>query len=188
MKNIFLIITLLTLTISCKAQTYPLRTYGIETYPANSYLKDLNNELPEYEGTWKGTWNNKTIYIILKKIKRNFTHLDNNPYYMDILIGKFKVTDSNGSILFDNTNISDEQAKIEGGKFGKSDGKYSLTYTDSEICNINGLIKIYFTDSTKTKLSWKFSDMTDIITPDCPYYNSNPFPEPLPKSIILTKQ
>jgi hypothetical protein len=173
MKNIFLIIILLALTISCQAQIYPLRTYGIE-YPANSYIKDTNNELPAYEGTWKGTWNDKTIYIIFKKVKRNFTHLENNPYYMDILIGKFKVTNSSGSILFDNTNTSDD--------------KYSLTYSDSDICNMNGFIKINFTDSTKTKLNWQFSDMTGIITPACPYYNSNPFPEPLPKNIILTKQ
>ncbi|MDQ0593811.1 hypothetical protein QFZ37_002180 [Chryseobacterium ginsenosidimutans] len=186
MKNIFFIISLFTI-ISCKAQTYPLRTYGIE-YPTNSYIKDTNNELPSYEGIWKGVWNNKTIYVTLKKIKRNFTHLENKPYYMDILIGKFKVTDTNGLILFDNTNTSDDEAKIEGGKFRKSDDNYSLTYADSEMCNMNGFIKINFTDTTKTKLNWQFSDMTDIITPDCPYYNANPFPEPLPKNTILIKQ
>ena len=56
MKKIFLFIVLVSL-ISCKAQTYPLRTYGI-SIPMNAYLKDTNNELPAYEGTWKGMWNN----------------------------------------------------------------------------------------------------------------------------------
>ena len=108
---------------------------------------------------------------------------------MDVLIGKFKVTDSNGFILFDNTSISDNDAKIVGGKiFSPSSTKYSLHYLDTEICGMNGLIMINFTDATKTKLNWKFSDMTDVITSDCIFYNANPFPEPLPKSIILTKQ
>ncbi|MDQ0593814.1 hypothetical protein QFZ37_002183 [Chryseobacterium ginsenosidimutans] len=108
---------------------------------------------------------------------------------MDVLIGKFKVTNTNGQILFDNTSISDDDAKIIGGKiFSPNSTKYSLGYIDEEICGMNGLIMIYFTDSTKTKLNWKFSDMTDVITSDCPYYNANPFPEPLPKNIILTKQ
>ena len=60
MKNIIYLL-MLTIIFSCKAQTYPLRTYGIKI-PQNAYLKDTNNELPSYEGTWKGTWNNKVIF------------------------------------------------------------------------------------------------------------------------------
>lgn len=186
MKNTLIIITFI-LTSFFKAQTYPLRTYS--TVPSDSYIKDLDNELLSYEGTWATQWGGKTFSINLKKVKKYFTHLDNNPYFMDVLIGKFKVTDSNGSILFDNTPISDDDAKIVGGKFfSPSSTKYSLHYLDIEICGMNGLIMINFTDATKTKLNWKFSDMTDVITPDCTFYNANPFPEPLPKNIILTKQ
>ncbi|MDQ0593813.1 hypothetical protein QFZ37_002182 [Chryseobacterium ginsenosidimutans] len=66
MKNIFLLLIIIA-SIGCKAQTYPLRTFT--EIPENSYLKDTNNELPSYEGIWKGVWNNKTIYVTLKKIK-----------------------------------------------------------------------------------------------------------------------
>ena len=184
MKKIFLFIVLVSL-ISCKAQTYPLRTYGI-SIPMNAYLKDTNNELPAYEGTWKGMWNNKIIYITLKKL--NYHYREPLNYYIDILIGKFKVTDNSGNILFDNTNLPDTEAKIEGGRFRKKDGKYSLTYSDSEICCLNGFIQINFTDSTKTKLAWKFNEGDFIITKDCPYYSSPEFPQPLPKEIILIKQ
>ena len=186
MKQIILFI-LFTFTISCQAQTYPLRTYGIE-YPPNSYIKDTNNELVEYEGTWKGTWNNKTVYIYLKKIKKHFTHLANNPYYKDILIGKFKVIDSNGLILFDNTNLLDDNAKIEGSNFRKVDNKYSLIYLEPEMCGMTGRGYINFTDTTKTKLNWKLPYGWDIITESCPYYNATVAPEPLPYEIILTKQ
>ncbi|MDO3423888.1 hypothetical protein QWT87_03230 [Chryseobacterium sp. APV1] len=186
MKNTLALITF-TLIISCNAQIYPLRTYSI--VPSNSYIKDLNSELLSYEGMWTANWNGKVFFIELKKVKKYFTHLDNNPYYMDVLIGKFKVTDSNGQVLFDNTSIPDNNAKVVGGKiFSPTSTKYSLRYIDPEICGMNGLIMINFTDSTKTKLNWKFSDMTDIITVDCQYYNTNPFPQPLPKNIILTKQ
>ncbi len=185
MKKIFLFSILLFCAFSCNAQTYPLRTYGIE-FPANSYLKDTNNELQYYEGTWKGTWNSKTIFIILKKITNKYD--EDFKYYRDFLIAKFKVMDPNGLILFDNTLISDNKAKVQGGRFRKVDDKYSLWYVDSDICFITGDIYINFTDSTKTKLNWKFIDTTDIITPDCPYYDADPFPEPLPEEIVLTKQ
>jgi len=64
MKNIILILLIL-FTVSCKSQTYPLRTYT--DVPDNSYLKDIDNELNDYIGTWKAIWNNKTIYIYRKK-------------------------------------------------------------------------------------------------------------------------
>lgn len=184
MKNIFLVTALFILATSCKAQIYPLRTFT--EIPTNGYLKDTNNELPEYVGTWKGEWNNKTIFITLKKITNQYN--ENLKYYKDYLIGKFKVVNSSGQILFDNTTIPDNDAKIWGGKFSKNDNKYSFTYIDEDICGMTGTIKINFTDSSKTQLNWQFSDMTDIITSACPYYNTNPFPEPLPKNIILIKQ
>ena len=45
MKNIFLLI-LFIITISCNAQTYPLRTFT--QVPENAYLKDTSNELQYY--------------------------------------------------------------------------------------------------------------------------------------------
>ena len=184
MRKIFLAITFFIIANSCKAQIFPLRTYT--QIPQQGYLKDTNNELQDYVGTWYGSWNNKTILIsITKKINQYDSVLK---YYKDFLIGKFKVTDSNGNILFDNTNLSDDNAKITGGKFRKVDNKYSLIYLDPDVCFMTGSIRIYFVDSTKMQLNWQFSDMTDIITPDCPYYNANPFPQPLPANIVLTKQ
>jgi len=180
MKNIFLVIALFIFATSCKAQTYPLRTFT--QIPQNAYLKDTNNELQYYEGTW----NNKTISITFKKVTNQYDDVLN--YYKDFLIGKFRVLDSNGQVLFDNTAISDSDAKITGGKFRKTDDKYSLIYIDPDICLMDGSIRINFTDSTKTKLDWRFMDTTDIIDSSCPYYSVNPFPQPLPKEIKLTKQ
>jgi len=185
MRHIFLFI-LFSATISFAAQTYPLRTYGID-FPKDSYQKDTNNELQNYEGTWKGTWNSKTIYINFKKIKYYKSFLDYRAYFADVLIGKFKILDSNGNILFDNMSLTDDNAKIFGSNFRKLDDKYSLIYSAPELCNTSGNIRINFTDSTKTKLDWKYFYRNEIITVDCPYYNTS-IPESLPEEITLTKQ
>ncbi|WP_366935800.1 DUF6705 family protein [uncultured Chryseobacterium sp.] len=179
-----MLIILSTIVISCTAQIYPLRTHGIE-FPKDSYQKDIDNELLPYEGTWKGTWDNKTIFIYFKKLTNQYDNVFK--YYRDYLIAKFKVLDSNGNVLFDNTNLTDDKAKIWGGGFKKVDDKYSLVYNDSSLCNTSGTITINFTDSTKTKLDWKYFYRNEIITSDCPYYNTS-IPQPLPKEIILTKQ
>ncbi|PIE50837.1 MAG: hypothetical protein CSA38_01205 [Flavobacteriales bacterium] len=178
-------ITLLTLGASCTAQTYPLRTYG--EMPQNSYLKDTNNELQDYEGTWKASWKNKTIFITFTKLEHIYVWPLKQ--YKDRLIGKFKVIDKNtNQVLFDNTNISDTDAKIKGGGIKKNTNKYLLSYGDKDLCGLNGLIFIEFTDSTKTKLNWKFSYWSNMITQDCPYFYAEKFPEPLPKNAVLVKQ
>ncbi|HCA09933.1 DUF6705 family protein [Chryseobacterium sp.] len=185
MKNLFLFI-LFCVSISCKAQIYPLRTYT--EVPANAYIQDINNELIPYEGTWKGTWNGKTVYIYLKRFKNYFTHLENNPYYNDILVGKFKIQDSSGTILFDSSNLTDENAKIKGSRFFSAPNtRYTLNYIDSDFCNTSGNVSISFTDTTKTKLSWNLNFRSNMITTDCQYYNTG-IPEVLPKEILLTKQ
>lgn len=182
MKNLFFIIFLCAF-ISCKAQTYPLRTFT--EIPPNAYLKDTNNELQGYVGTWKGVFNNKTVYITIKK--NIYIYDDVLKYYKDNLIAKFKVLDSSNNILFDNTTLSDDKAKIWGGKFRKIDDKYSLVYVDADLCNTSGNVIINFTDSSQTQLNWKLNLGSNMITTDCPYYNTG-IPEALPKEIILTKQ
>ncbi|PWN62474.1 hypothetical protein C1634_006745 [Chryseobacterium viscerum] len=173
------------LTLSCKAQQiYSLRPTETNL-PENSYQRDTNNELPAYEGTWKGTWDNKMLFITFKKITNEYD--TDFKYYRDYLIGKFKVLDSNGNVLFDNTNTNDDNAKILGVNFRRYGDKYSLIYLDSDLCNTTGNISISFVDSSKTKLNWKYFYHNEIVTVDCPYYNSE-IPQPLPKDIVLTKQ
>lgn len=195
MKNIFL---LLFIAISCKSFTQstctqytvvPLRTFT--EIPENQcyYRKDTNNELNAYEGTWKGTWNGKTFLITFKKIINKYDEAFR--YNKDFLIGKFKVLDANGNILFDNTTIGDNDAKIKGGKFAKVDDKYSLSYYDKDLCGKNGFGKISFANAAKTQLQWEYYYRDQTIFPSCFYYNypANQRPEPLPaQNLILTKQ
>ncbi|MBT2622441.1 DUF6705 family protein [Chryseobacterium sp. ISL-6] len=185
MKKILILLALHFILLSC-AQIFPLNTNT--DVPNNSYIKDLNNELLPYEGTWSGIWNNKTFFLNLKRVKKYMDHKENNPYYKDVIVGRFKVLNSSGNILYDNTGLVDQDTKIEGIGFIKNTSKYTLFYVDPDICNISGNIYIDFVNTSNTQLNWKFMDTTDIIDSSCQYYNSNPFPQPLPKNVILTKQ
>lgn len=64
-------------------QTVPLSTF-IEDIPANAYVKDVNNELIPYTGTWNGTWNNKTFTVQFKRIKKYLDHRENNSDVADL--------------------------------------------------------------------------------------------------------
>lgn len=183
MKKLVLF-TLLILSIAYKAQTYPLTETNL---PENSYRKDINNDLPAFEGNWKGSWKGKTFLINLKKIVHEYN--DVLKIYNDRLIGKFQVKDATGNIIFDNLNIEDEKAKIEGGKMF-STGKYVLTYSDPDLCLKGGMIFIEFSDSLKNELKFKFMEGSQVLDSECFYrgWPADQRPEPLPKEIILTKQ
>ena len=183
MKNIITILLLL-ITFSCKSQIYPLRTYT--DVPDNSYLKDTNNELNDYIGTWKATWNNKTIFIYISKEINKYKLYT----YMDYLIIKFKVTDVTGTVLFDNTNLPNDDVKIVGGNFKELANKYFLSYVDPDLCMRSGIIVINFTDSSKTQIKWVFSESENWIDQNCFYYGT-PLaqrPEAIPQNAIFIKQ
>jgi len=53
---------------SCPSYTIvPLRTFTDIPEDQCYYVKDTENELIDYEGTWMGTWDNKTLFISLKR-------------------------------------------------------------------------------------------------------------------------
>ena len=92
--------------------------------------------------------------------------------------------------MFDNTNLSNNDAKIFGSNFKGGTDKYSLGYADDDLCGKWGFIQISFTDSTKTQLKWTFSEQENWIDSDCFYYGlpQDQRPEPLPKNTVFTKQ
>lgn len=139
----------------CQQQNIiPLRTHTDIPQDQCYYMKDTNNELQDYAGTWMGTWNNKTFYVTFKKINNKYdAHFK---YNKDFLIGKFKTLTSSGSILFDNTTISDDNVKIRNGDFVKDSNNYIFTYFDKDLCNSRGFVTIAFTDATKTQLVWRY--------------------------------
>src|SRR5690606_27085398 len=103
MKNIYKILFLLSYTIlyaqpgsavviPCNPVITPLRTYTEIPKDQCYYMKDTNDELNDYEGTWSANWNNKTFHITFKKITNQYdSHFK---YNKDLLVAKFKVVNS----------------------------------------------------------------------------------------------
>lgn len=190
MKNIFL---LLLLTISCRSYTQqtivPIRTYTDIPENAGYYVKDTNDELQAFVGTWRGTWNNKTLLITFSKIINKYD--TSFKYNRDYIVGKFKTLDSTGNILFDNTSLSDNDAKIEGIGFQNITDNYIMSYTDNDLCGLGGTVYITFANANKTQVNISFQQRSQVIDSRCYFHGwqAADRPKPLPKSdIILTKQ
>lgn len=108
MKNITHIIVLL-LALSCKAQSPIINNLdwdGIDI--PNSYLKDTNNDLNNFEGTYVHTSADTIFTIKLRKIEMEFTGV----YFEDMLIGEFEYKIGNNTLFNTlsnfNTNYQDQ--------------------------------------------------------------------------------
>lgn len=84
--------------ISCKSQTINIKTWdGTKTNGA--YYKDVDNELNQFEGTYKYVNGNNELTMVFKK-HINFYMF---PYSEDLLAGEIKYK-KDGVTLFDNLN------------------------------------------------------------------------------------
>jgi len=109
---------------------------------------------------------------------------------------------NNGTVLFDSTSDSDNNAKISGIGFAKMGakagpdkyigGKYMMLYNDESLCNLSGSIYINFANAAKTQMQFEFNQNKRYIFPECYFYNypQSQYPRPLPNmgGITLTKQ
>ncbi len=82
MKTIITTIIVLTLFVFINAQSpiLPLNTDPFEI-PEGAYLKDLNNILPQYEGTWQYYENGKTVTLNFQKFMS-----DMDGFYEDVIL------------------------------------------------------------------------------------------------------
>ena len=109
-KNIILVIAF-QLTLSCQSQT-PIYTIGES--PANkaigSYIKDTNNTLNKFVGTWTFNQNSQVFTITLQKAEMvNIL----NEYYKDMIKGSY-VYSINNSIIVNTENFTGDNSKITG--------------------------------------------------------------------------
>ncbi|WBV56486.1 hypothetical protein PFY10_20065 [Chryseobacterium daecheongense] len=188
MKNIFLIIVTLS-SLYFKAQTYPLNTSPSDI-PANGYIKDMNNELNKYVGLWKGTWDGKTLFLELRKVK--YYYGGNDPYYIDKIVGERKVVTANGTREIDRITRFDEKSpEFRGMTISLKNGNWKrLTFYPKNMCRKMASIDI--TNFTPTQMTLHFEYLPSIVEPNCQhnsYVDQNgDFPINFPKDIVLIKQ
>jgi hypothetical protein len=93
MKKILIYLTIL-IAFSCKSQIISQNNAYVDI-PNNAYIKDTENFLDNFVGTWHYQNGNEQFTITLNKI----IHFKYSSWYEDILIGEYKYIDTNGTTL-----------------------------------------------------------------------------------------
>ena len=185
MKKTFIILITVMSIMSCKAQIIPIEDhinyYDNEIEIADgAYIKDVNNLLPKFIGTWLGNYNNKNYEFVITKITDNFLGISN-----DILQMRFKITDANGNIIDDTTNLPNNSSLVCNGRFILRSHTYVLSYVGNNAeCGESGDIFISININNNNSMELKLSPDKDLISDNC---NSISFIIPT-EPISLTKQ
>lgn len=191
MKNI-LTIFLALLALSCKSQIISLEdAYQCQedpNCPRNyKYVKDINNTLSNYVGTWKGTYNGKVYEMKFNKsLYENFMG-----FKRDEITGRLRITTTGNSpiIVFDNfSEPDDKKTRFSGLGLASNLQSYEMYFGGpfTSGCINRGSIFLKIEPSTPNQMKIKYYSARDIVVGDCPSTFSQTFPEQ--QEIILTKQ
>nr|WP_314495166.1 DUF6705 family protein [uncultured Chryseobacterium sp.] len=172
--------------LSCKAQTIPLNT-PLKDIPANAHKKDLNNELPPYEGIYKATFNGKEITLYITKVENVLQKSSLKNYYSDILDIQYIVKNSSGEVLQDTKNNSNSQIKLFSIK-PRPDINSIIFYYSGTNCRV-GWGDIILKKISTTQLSWEYHPDDIIIDSSrCPSGTDINIYLPETKDLLFTKQ
>ena len=170
MKNI-LILGIITLTaLSCKAQIIPIENYinyidAENGIPDNTtHIKDVNNLLNKFVGTWVGTYDSKSFEFQITKVTQTSYGV-----MEDLLVVKHKITNSSGIVLEDTINGNDTSIGISSNYLARN-GAYVLIYTGTEAdCGQFGDIYISVGwNNSNNNMRLGLSPGRDIVTEECP--------------------
>ncbi|MDQ8143812.1 DUF6705 family protein [Chryseobacterium sp. CFS15] len=186
-KKIFFSFVLIGI-ISCKAQQnpLPLNTW-MENIPQGAYVKDLNNELSPYVGTYKATYQGNEITLFITKEENKLEELTNKYYYNDVLNVKYKIKNSSGQILQETQNGTTPNNIITSTRTKPSTGQIILYYEGTN-CGV-GWGDIYLKKINNTQISWTYNAESTLITEqNCPGNPDKTVYLPQTKDLIFTKQ
>lgn len=190
MKNIIKYLLIFTV-LSCKSQIVPLSSYD---YPNGSYVKDIDNELDYYVGTWKGVLNN--IEYTFEFVK--FTHHLNSYtgtatgtyHYEDELKGKLKVIDlQTNQVLYNNLNSTNYEDYLILG-LAKKNGMFNFWYkSKADKCFLDAEFVLKRINGQPNQLNYCYFTLNSYRDFGCNYLDINQIPIFLPKQdLIITKQ
>lgn len=185
MKNILNIICLMIFT-SAIGQTLSLETIALcsfqnQTCPPVTYVKDINNSLNKYVGTWKGVDDGKTYEFNFIK-KENVGEVRK----WDKLIGRLKIINPSGDIEFDNFNKLDLETKFKGFNFQKDLKAYMMSFFGGQLgCIDYGFVYLRIKPETPDNMTISFLPDNDIVREDCSNFKTT---LPTKKIISLTRQ
>ena len=184
MKSLFFIVSLM-LSFSLKAQILPLNTYYTEI-KSGSYLKDLDNILPRYIGTWRANYNGTSIYLTIDNVTKHPSKFGNIGFYNDVLFVRYVIKNSNGVIIQSTLNKIITEANIKS-IIPRPDNTIAFTYSGGDCGVGSGRIYIEYVDKTRIKWSY-YPESSLIIAGECPQGSDLKVYLPKAEDLIFTKQ
>jgi hypothetical protein len=153
-------------------------------------VKDTENKLPFWEGTWKGIANNKEYTFQFVLFNDQLDTFVNN--YSDELAVKYKVVDlSSNTILYNDLSITNyDDYKIKFASYNPYNGYYFGLFEDDAHCNITldlFILKYPLTPNQVKMNKFEYSRST-MISSDCPYPNLIDVPVYLPTEDLILKR
>ena len=182
----YLALILISLMINCKAQS-PVYTLGQSPInkPQNSYVKDTNNILNKFSGTWIYNYAGKTFTVILNKMEM----VNLNEYFVDELEGNFKYHINANIIANTNTgSFTGKNSTINGAKLWEGNSnKVTLFFDDPERPKMSARVTLTYSNTNGIeKLHWDLK-LTGLISSRDP--NMNPATDfRVPTNVELIKQ
>lgn len=181
-----IIIGLMTGLISCNAQNLPLST-ALANIPNNAYVKDTNNELTPYVGTYKSNYGGKEITLFITKEDNKLIDYGDQKFYRDALTVKYIVKNSSGTILQDTKNNNIPNIDFYSTKIKSTQNSVIFLYSGTN-CSV-GWGDIYLKKINTTQISWEYrpNDITTTAS-KCPSNLDTTIYLPETKNLIFTKQ
>jgi hypothetical protein len=189
-KRTVLILGLFLSVISCKAQqNFPLLT-SIDNIPNMSHLKDTNNELQSFVGTYLSTYNGNQITLYIDKENDKLFNTRGKQIYKDVLSIRYIIKNSSGTILQDTKSMifqPDSLHTIYSLWVTENGTRVTLNYSGTN-CGV-GWGKIILKKINATQMSWEYLP-NDLVTTasKCPPTLDTKIYLPKTKDLIFTKQ
>lgn len=188
MKNIKIIIIFCVFIniIQCKAQQLPLNT-DFETVPANSHLKDFNNELDSFIGEYKAVYQGYETTLYITKVEDKIVRMPDKDYYTDALVIRYKIKNSSGVVVQDTQ--SNTNNKFYSIWSAPQENGIVFLYPGTN-CGV-GSGKVFLFKINATQLSWEYRPEGRIFVDknvECPGNPDTKVYLPETKDLIFTKQ
>lgn len=171
--------------VSCKAQILPLNTFMADI-PQNAHVKDLNNELTPYIGTYKAIYQGNEIVLYITKVEDKLEESANKNYYLDALVVKYTIKNPSSLILQDTKNFNSTINKISSYRIRSYDSSVILYYNGTN-CGV-GWGSIFLKKINATQISWEYRPDSTLLGDDCPPNTDKTVYLPVTKDLIFTKQ